>query len=463
MRRALGIAAGVVALAGGAAPARATTTSSVATAVPADRVADAIGVTTHVMYGDSAYADLGRTIAALRWLGVRHVRDGIRAPDDPAWAPAQRRRLSALAKAGMRLNLVATRADDRLGTPQDLVALLAGQPGLVSIEGANEWDLRGGGGWVDALRNHQRTLYAAVRADPRLAGIPILAPSLGRPKRHALLGDLSDVADYANIHPYTGGGRPEAVEETGASGLDLWEDGAATVAPGKPVISTESGYHNARRDPSGQPRVSEEVAAVYILRTLLEHIRRGYARTYIYELVDAYRDRFGIRADANFGLFAHDFEPKPAAHAVRNLLGLLDDPAGSPTGARLGVQVRGPEDLRSLVLARSGGRYLVVLWRTASIWDRQAGEPRAVADEPVTVDVDRAFAAARVSQPATVADVVATRLDVRTTDLQLAGEPVVIEYAPTLQGVVVDRRLSTVLVRTGPLLRWPGSPAALGA
>ena len=132
--------------------------------------------------------------------------------------------------------------------------------------------------------------------------------------------------------------------------------------------------------------MSEQAAAVYLTRTFLQHFQSGVAP---HLRVRAARREAGSRAGAtpqqHFGLLRHDFSPKPAFRALRNLLGLV-----GRTGARshlrpLRLDVHGPSDLHRLVLQKADGTYLVALWRTASVWDRDRGRTLRVAPRAVSV------------------------------------------------------------------------------
>ena len=84
---------------------------------------------------------------------------------------------------------------------------------------------------------------------------------------------------------------------------------------------------------NGHLPVPEDVAGVYTPRVLLDHYLRGEKRVYTYELVDEFDDPGLTDPEAHFGLLHRDFTPKPAFSAMKNLLGLLNDPgpAFTPT------------------------------------------------------------------------------------------------------------------------------------
>jgi hypothetical protein len=104
-------------------------------ATPAVRAADlaaGIGVNVHLEYTDSAYADAGRTLAALNVLRLSLVRDA--APDPHNQGQAS---YGALTKAGVRFDLFVNGGD--LSTAvSGLTALQTAYPGAVhEIEGPN--------------------------------------------------------------------------------------------------------------------------------------------------------------------------------------------------------------------------------------------------------------------------------------------------------------------------------------
>lgn len=418
------------------------TAGAATTAMPADRFADSVGVNVHVMYLNTAYNDHARTVGALRWLGVRHVRDQVRRPVPSStawWRAEQRQRFAVLQRAGMRLTLIAGGpADDSLGSLADRLGVIRGLRGVVAVEGPNEWDLTGGDDWVQNLPTMQQALYDAAKRDPvlRARRVRVVGPSLGREGNYAVLGDLSGAMDFGNVHAYTGGRQPEEQELPGAfvladGGLDV----VRQTTGRRPLLVTETGYHDAFAQFGRQPPTAEGAAASYTLRTLLQHAALGVRRTFVYELVDQRADPAGLNQEANFGLFDHQFAPKPAATAVRNLLRLLRDRGASPNGARLDVTLRGgDETLRSLVFAKSGGGYAVALWRAAPVWDPWARTELLVAPQTITVQAPRRFAVARAYRPVDGVTPVHVVTNTNRLDVPVAGGPVIVELSPTASG-----------------------------
>ncbi len=94
----------------------------------------------------------------------------------------------------------------------------------------------------------------------------------------------------------------------------------------RPVIATETGYHNSPNHTDGlrMPGISEASTCKYFVRLLPEYYLRGVVRTYLYELLDLRRKP--LDAESNVGILRADGTPKPAYTSVKNLNALLSDP-----------------------------------------------------------------------------------------------------------------------------------------
>ena len=333
------------------------------------------------MYYDTAYADWPRAVAALERLGVRHVRDGIFDHPDPAWADwdARYRRSVELAAArGIRFDLIAGRPQNPTGSIDALVALAAGplRRAVASIEGPNEYDLSGSRSWSLALTDYQRALYRAVRGEPRLDGVPVVAPSFGRASQ-GRIGRLDDALDLGNLHPYTGG-QPPTQDTLRGPIAD-----ARILSRRKPLFATEAGFHDAMAATEGQPPVPGDVAAAYVLRTYLEHFAAGIRRTFVYELLDEKPDPGGVDPEQHFGLLRTDFSEKPAATALRRMLDLLGPRTAPPDLEPLRFRLTGDE-VRHVLLQRADGDHVLMVWHPdATGWD--PGDRRRVVPDVARV------------------------------------------------------------------------------
>jgi hypothetical protein len=352
---------------------------------------DSVGVTTHPTYFDTPYGRWDEVVARLRELGVAHMRSGVYASDSAGWNARHWGDLAALANAGIRLHLVVNRdcADARTMDPCLDVVRSQLPPGAVDfLEWDDEADLEGGTSWAPRLAAWGRELYAKVKADPQLGAIPVVGPALTRFGSPVLLGDQSAFLDRGSIHPYTGARSP------GPGLLEAERQHIRPVSGAKTVLATESGFHTSpQASGPGQPPTDEATAAVYTVRTVLEHYLSGLPRTYVYELVDEFDDR--ARPEANYGLLHHDFSPKPAFTALKNMLAMAGT-AAPATLTPLQFRVTGDTgDLRQLALQQADRTYLLVLWRTASVWDRDERRPLGVSPRSFSVEVPGAVSLAR--------------------------------------------------------------------
>ena len=344
--------------------------------VQADAVVDGYGVGIHLPFLDTPYRDAETVATALEDLGVRHVRDDLYLDN-----PRQYDGIRTLAGRGIRFDLIMGRPD-RPGTPADYVRTVAEElpTGAVeSVEGVNEWDHFGGPDWPVELVSWQQRLFDEVKGDPRTSHLPVLSPALAFRWNYAALPDLSPWSDKANAHMYPGGYKP-------TNEITRITDSLLAVVPGKPVVTTEAGYHNALNTAHGHRAVPEDVAGVYEPRLLLEHLLRGEERLYRYELIDSFADPGKTDPEAHFGLLRHDLSPKPAYHAMRNLIDLLEDPGPAHRTEPLPLSVKGwPSDGRYLVTQKRDGGFVLLLWRDVAVYDPVDRERSPVAPVEVTL------------------------------------------------------------------------------
>jgi hypothetical protein len=391
---------------------------------------DSVGVVTHAVYYDTAYGNWPKVVARLRELGVRHVRDGVYANPTLEWRDWNERYYRAIdlaAAQGIRFTFGMGSPGSQTGTVDELVAIVANRlrSAAEALEAPNEFDKYGPPRhWRSRLSAYGRELYRKAKANPSLRSLPVLGPSFATTRAPKLFGDQRSWMDVGNVHPYTGGLSPDPDH------LRTELRRARAVSGGKPVWATEVGFHNAMRATSGQPPVSESVAAMYLLRTFLEDFRSGIRRTFAYELVDEKPERARRDPEQHFGLLRHDMTRKPAFNALKNLLKLVgrDDRRPSLRPIRLDVSSKGA-DVRRLVLQKADGTYLVALWRLASAWDRDRQRPLRVRPRPVTVTVP---GAARVAVADPVVSPASRRLRLQggRVHLQLAGRPLVLSITP---------------------------------
>lgn len=408
-------------------------------AVSADSVVDAYGIGIHTYFLDTPYRDADAVAAAVKDLGVRHVRD-----DLFLGTPRQYAAIKTVADAGAKFDLIMGKPGGT-ATPQDYVDQVARLPqgAVESLEGANEQDLFGGDDWVAAMTTWQQGLWDAAHANPATASLPILSPALAFRWNYANVGDLTPYADYANAHMYPGGHRP-------TNQISQITKALLGTVSGKPVITTEAGYHNAMNSTGSHPPVPEDVAGAYLPRLLLEHILAGDRRVYSYELIDEFDDPGLTNPEAHFGLLRYDWSPKPAYTAMKSLLGLLADPGPSFEPGSLAVSADGmPGDARYLLTQKRSGEFVLLLWRDVSLYDPDLQQYQSVTPSDVTLRLE-VPADLTVSRPSTP-DFAGTTVRGTSLPLQLDGQvtavtvvPAVVPGAPRIVSAAAGRHRVTV-------------------
>ncbi len=391
-----------------------------------DDFVDRLGINVHFGWTSTPYCTAqAALIARLTELGLRHVRDSAesysKAANPGNGCPSALTVLKSLhAQHGIRTQFTAHTmvgqfttvaqglaavdtagpANDVLDAAQELHAAGA----LTAVEGTNELDGKDKTitinafdptnwnsyvfPWRDKLRPFQDGFAQRTRA--RLPGVPVVFSSLaygpGRRydptnsyKAYARLGDQTAAFDIGNMHPYSGIDHPE---------FDVadWFADARAISRDKPLQASEIGYYDT---PRGDGRyISQQAAAQYLPRHILEMAARGAQRTFIYELADGRLDEVD---KYSWGLVTRTGEPKPVFHAVRRLIAALRDPqttGTAPTTASL--QVSGP-GVRSHVVGWRDGRLVVALWQPARVWDTASRTDVVPASVPASIAVGRRY------------------------------------------------------------------------
>jgi hypothetical protein len=416
----VGLLLALAALLAAAEPGRAAEPQRPAT-VSAAAFSDSIGVNTHLTYTDTVYRDFPRIRQALRDLGIRRIRDGLM-----PGRPDQYERLRLLREDGVRAGLIVGKPGENLGRLIDTAATQL--PGVLeAVEGPNEYDISGDRNWAPRLRAYQHEIAARVRGDARLRGVNVWGPSLVWAHDRKILGNLQGVLDRGVLHSYPGGRRPEHNIE---SEMTL----SRFVSGPDPLVSTETGYHNALDARHGQPAVTEGVAGDYAPRLFLSYFRAGIRQAYWYELINLRASRTRTEPDHSFGLLRNDFSVKPAGHAIANLIRLVGDaPAEVGPGApavEVDVDVpSAPEPVSSLVLRRDDGSYAVALWREAELRDEETR--RRLDREPLRVGVTLPGTGhVRLHRPSRSAEPVADLGRRQRLSVPLSGDVTVVDVRP---------------------------------
>lgn len=338
--------------------------------ISASAFADSVGINIHTTYLDTNYRSANDVLADLKDLGVRHVRDTLALN-----RPDQQQQIESLAQTGIKADLIlqAVSGQDQSRLLAQYFDLLAKtyRDALDSIEPPNEADCSLGTDWksiLEPMLERMRALQVNV-----LPTLPLLGPAFCKPESVATFGALTGVSDTANLHDYPFGHAPELTTESSVAAV-------RAVTGLQRVTVSETGYHNAQNAQGVQPAVSEQAAADYLLRVLLDDARLGVSRTYLYELLDEQADPQNANQEDHFGLVAADGRKKPAYYAIKNLLADLPSKGqGSTNVAALPIRVQGGGSLvRHLLVQAEDGSYTVALWlATPSNGSSVTGQPTA--------------------------------------------------------------------------------------
>ena len=355
---------------------------------PADAFVESIGVNVHLGYTDRVYyTKFPELKARLEELGIRHVRDGA-----DAFLGKSRvvDRINELyTDLGIRTTFITGRREG--GYPKPITLSLIDKELedlktkfntdlIAAIEGPNEYDDQNNRKlgkdlyeekWVQKVKDYQQALYEKVNKDPKLKDIPVIGPSFIEENAYAKVGNLDNAIDYTCIHAYKGWRNPGTVgwgnNGYGSISWNLNYQAARQSLLGKPVQSTECGYHNVL---SGDG-VPEDIQAKYLPRTLAEFYRRGIYRSFQYELVDQGSSN-SSNPQNRYGLLYNDLSPKPVFYAVKGLIDLLADPGNASFETiALDYSLTGEntKNVRQLLLQKHDGTYYLLIWLEVEGYD----------------------------------------------------------------------------------------------
>jgi len=425
----------------------------------ADDFVDSIGVNTHLFYDNSVYYQKYNSIIKpkLLDLGVRHIRDG-----GTLNRNGYLYRLKELASLGIRSTLI---FDPRDSTPQQAYSLLKelGVGVVEAVEGPNEYDNSGDSNWVNTVRTYQHSLNQALLSDSATALLPELGPTFTSVAAYKATGDLGAEVDYDSMHNYYSGRNPgtggwvttnpdimvkpslalTSRHTTGVlfQGLTImsefflggdngygsitWNVQLAQKYMGdKPVISTETGYHNTVN--TTDIGVPEDVAGKYIPRLCLEQFNYGIPGTFLYELINVYDDPNDPQK--NFGLLRNDGSEKPAFIALKNLISLLKDPGSEFTLGALNYRLSGNmTNVHHTLLQKHDGTFYLILWQEVSGFDVNSTSNINVANHQVKLTLLQPIQSAVIYLPNNSINPLEQDSNPNQINLNIADYPLVVE------------------------------------
>lgn len=398
----------------------------------ADSLVESIGVNLHLGYDNGVYSQFDRIKSGLQEIGIRHYRDGL---ENPAFKQYIKDRHNQLGRSGIRGIFLAGIPTDQILPAADKVS-----DSLEAFEGQNEV-LNIYVKWDDAKRNaarqQQMDLFKTVKASPLWNKTPVIGASAVGREAYVALGDLSAYMDVGNAHAYPLGPAPAVPE----SGYFKEMDAARFVAPGKPIMVTETGYQTGDNK-EGNQRVSLAASGKYAPRLFLENFNRGIVRSYWYEFINQ-----GTRQDqeSNFGLVNLDFSLKPSGLAVKNLITLLKDASYNPAARKwespnpafkpgaLDYTLLGDNaNLHSTLLQKSNGKFYLCLWQEVSSYnyDNRIEADIAVTPVPVSLNLATPVAAAALYSPTKNTTPVPLTIRQNKIAFHVPDEVVIVELTP---------------------------------
>jgi hypothetical protein len=387
----------------------------------ADKFVNSIGITTHLRYLDTAYKNYNTIIKPkLQELGIRHIRDSV----TPADSNAQKK-FKELGKLGIKLTTVVdTRWNKTLKEVEEMVRMLPDS--IEAIEGPNEWDAvkptYRGQQFPEILRNFQNQLYATVKGTAITQHLPVLAASLAHYWNAKHVGSIA--CDFGNMHSYSGGKMP-----TEGYLDEEWIPSARKICLSKPIVSTETGWHNAIKDPNPpHPGVSEQASGKYIPRLYLEYFNRGIRRTFTYEFID---EHLKIDQESNFGLLHYDGTPKPAFTALKNLIMLLKDPGPKfPLKSLHYKLAANTPDIHHTLLQKRSGTFYLILWQEVPSFDLKTKEDLVVPARSISINLRTSTARAAIYQPLKSIKPLQQYKNPKRLNLTVSDQSLVIELTP---------------------------------
>lgn len=259
-------------------------------------------------------------------------------------------------------------------------------------------DLDSGSTDFDATIAFQNDLYAAIKADPQTASLPVLTCPMAYVNRCRDIANLS--FDIGSIHYYSGGRQP--IGGMGGPVLESVLDDAMWLKnpadSNMPLIVSEVGYHTYINQP-GHPGISELAFGKYAPRIFAEYFKQGIKCTYLYQLRDDVAPANPPSPmEYHFGLVDSYGNKRQPYWRIKNMISLLSDTTswnGSSwqypnfTPGALDYTLTGnTQNVRQLLLQKSNGQFYLLLWQEVSVYDHDNHNDITNPTAPVTLNIN---------------------------------------------------------------------------
>jgi len=417
-----------------------------ANAVKATDFLNSICVCTHISQGED---NASKVAACLTYAGIRAIRDdGSRNP----------RVLQAFIdlhqRSGARVDLLPINGD----VPASLAEYetLATAGALLSVEGPNEPNngpvtyegKKSSNKSSLPIARFQSDLYTAVKADLKLAGIPVFHSSEAGGSQPdncglqfltipsgagTLMPDGSKFADYLNTHNYVCGHNLKGITEDNIAwnaedpvmngqwdgiwveyGHTWWGKGFDGYSKAQleklPRVTTETGWKTPGGPGDDGTAISEQQQGKLFLNLYLDACKRGWTHTFIYMLRDS-------NGQGYWGLVHNDYTPKTSATFLHNLTTILADNSSTFSPGKVVYTITGePATVHDLLLQKSNSTFEL------AIWDEQAN-----GCSEITVNLGAAYPSIKVYDPTVGTAPTQTLANASSIRLSLSDHPMIVE------------------------------------
>lgn len=414
---------------------------------------DALGANTHMSYGAFApYTSAASMISMLQYCGIGIIRENINGFVTPlmttilASIPSLKWNVLALEDFSSSPAVVTLSTD-----VTNMVNWAASHPGSIySYEGPNEYATNNytyngqlssnNPSWGQQM---QAAIFNAVRAQPSLNSVLLVAPSLAWPEGSGPYGfNFGSTANIGNCH----GGYSSPAGAQIAPNLNASYSVDSQATPGLPIWVTETGGASTWGWPWGAFG-TQQAQGVALLNSWLESWRIGFSKAFIYQLADS--NIFGDNSDT-MGIFDINANPKLAATYIKNQRALLaDNGAAARTftpGSLTYTLTNMPNTAASVLLAKSDATtYSLVLYNpNATIVNSSTGAYSPPAPQSVSVSFSSAVASFAVYDPTVGTTALQTGTNTSAVTVSLGASPVIIQVQATQ--VVTGPPLANIFV-----------------